>query len=142
MGMSVEVHRADPKFRRLAPWVLVGTVIVGSIAIWALRLWLKSRLETAAGIEVDGIFMLAAGLVVVLATISLGLAFSLWQEAARIRSEDRFPPSDMRTLRDVPIRHGDDARRVAGWMRAGAVLALASGLGIVFWGYRLLQLVA
>ena len=140
--MSVEVHRADPKFRRLAPLWLLGTAILGGLAVWGLHQWLQARLARAAGSEVDGLLIVMGGVVVVLATVSLGLAHSLWQEAARIRREDRFPPSDMRTLRDVPVRHGLEARRAAVWMRWGAMFAAAGGVGILVWGYRLIRLVA
>lgn len=140
--MSVEVHRADPKIRRLAPMWLIGTIAVGAAAVWALHVWLKSRPTSAAEIEVDGLMYAMVGLVALLATVSLGLAYALWQEAARIRREDRFPPSDMRTVRDVPVRHGLPARQAALWMRCGAVLSAGAGLGILAWGIRMVQLIA
>lgn len=139
--MSVEVHHADPKFRRIAPALLIAVLLLGGGAVWALQRWLAASRSPGAGDDLDGMLFLAVGLVVVMATVSLGLAHSLWQEATRIRREDRFPPSDMRTMRDVPIVHGAAARRYAAFMRAGAAVALVAGLGILVWGYRLLRLV-
>lgn len=136
--MSVELHRADPRFRRMAPWLLFGTAAIGGVAVWALRRWLSGHLGAA---DLDGLIIAAAGLVVILASISLGLAWAFWRESSAILREDSYPPSDMRTLRDVEVKHGSEARRAAFWMKCGAIAAAAAGLGIVAWGYRLLQLV-
>lgn len=140
--MSIEIHRADPKFRRIAPILVFAVAALGGVAIWGLQRWLEANRNSGMGNGIDGLMMIAAGLVVVLSTVSLGLAFALWQEAARIHQEGRYPPSDMRTLRDVAIRHGPDAIRYATFMRFGAVVAGMAGVGILLWGYRLLRLVA
>lgn len=140
--MSDEIHRADPKFRRIAPVLVLAVAVLGGIAIWALQRWLEADRASGMGDGIDGLMMIAAGLVVVLSTVSLGLAFALWQEATRIRREDRFPPSDMRTIRDVAVRHGPDAGRYATYMRVGAVVAALAGVGILAWGYRLMRLVS
>ena len=136
--MNVEVHHADPRFRRIASFVLVGVLLLGGLALWALRDWLDARAGVA---DYEGLLMLSAGLVVVLAAVSFGIAVALWLEARRIRREDRFPPSDMRTLRDVPIRHGALALRYARFMVAGAIVAGLAGFAILVWGYRLIRLV-
>lgn len=140
--MDEEMHRADPKFRHAAPWWLLATIVAGSAGIWALHLWLQAPSTVSSFDALQGMMMVAAGLVVLLATVSLGLAHALWREATRIRQEDRFPPSDMRTLRDVAVRHGAAARRIAGGMRIGAIVAALAGAGILVWGYRLLRLLA
>jgi hypothetical protein len=138
--MTMEMHRADPRSRRLAPLLLLGVAVLGVAAVWALKAWLGSNAAPSGA--PDTLLLLAAGIVIVLATVSFALAVVLWQEGGRIRREDRFPPSDMRTLRDVPVRHGAAARRVAGMMRGGAVCAALAGAGVLAWGYRLLRLVA
>jgi hypothetical protein len=139
--MNVEVHHADPRFRRIATLLLLGVLLLGGLGIWALREWLQAHAR-ASQPDFDGLLMLAAGLVAVLATVSFGIAAALWLEARRIQHEDRFPPSDMRTLRDVPVRHGAQALRYARYMMAGAIVAGISGCGILLWGYRLLRLVS
>ncbi len=140
--MSDEIHRADPKFRRIAPILVLAVAVFGGAAIWALQRWLATHRASGMGDGIDALMMLVAGLVVVLSTVSLGLAFALWQEAARIRQEGRYPPSNMRTLGDVAVRRGPDAGRYATYMRVGAVVAGLAGVGILLWGYRLLRLVA
>jgi len=139
--MSVEIHRADPKFRRIAPLLVLAVAVIGGVAVWALQRWLEADRVSGMVDGIDGLLMVAVGLVVVLATVSLGLAFALWQEATRIRREDRFPPSDMRTIRDVAVLHGPAAGRYATYMRVGAVVATLAGIGILAWGYRLLRLI-
>lgn len=139
--MDIELHRADPVFRRRAPWLFGAVVVLGAIGMWALYAWLDARLQDATSGGAT-MMMLATGLVALLAAVSFGLAVALWQEASRIRREDRFPASDMRTLRDVPVRHGASARRYAGWMTAGAVLAALAGGAVLYWGWRIYALVA
>jgi hypothetical protein len=134
--MSVELHSADPKFKRLAPFLLGAIVVAGGTAVWLLDRWLGASSPQST----DGMLLVTTGLVVVLASISLGLAYALWQEAGRIRREDRFPPSDMRTVRDVAVRHGAAALRYARAMQAGAAAAALTGVGILIWGYRLLRM--
>lgn len=136
--MDTELHRADPNIRRWATPVFVVVALLGGIAVWALDAWLDARAVDAAGF--DAMLLVAAGVVAVLATVAFGLALALWQEAQRIRREDRFPASDMRTLRDVPVRHGVEARRMARSMVAGAALAALTGAGILAWGWRLVTL--
>lgn len=138
--MNVEIHRADARFRRTAPLVLLGVMLVGGAALWALQRWLDS--STRVGLAgYDGLLLLAIGLIALLVAVSLGIAISLWLEARRIQREDRFPPSDMRTLRDVPIRHGAQARRYARYLFAAAVIAALAAFGILLWGYWLMRLV-
>lgn len=139
--MNVEVHRADPRLRRNASLLLFGVLLLGGLSVWALRTWLEVRIGPGLA-DYDALLMLSAGLIALLATVSFGIAMALWLEARRIQSEDRFPPSDMRTLRDVPIRHGAQALRYARYMTAGAVVAALGGAGIILWGYLLLRLVA
>lgn len=138
--MNVETHRADPKLRRIASLLLLGVLLLGGLALWALQGWLQT--PTRGGLDYDGLVLLAAGLVTVIATLSFTIAVALWLEARRIQREDRFPPSDMRTLRDVPIRHGPEAQRYARYMFAGAVFAGLGGLAILGWGYGLIRLVS
>lgn len=139
--MNVEIHRADPGFRRWAPLLFLAIAVLGGVAVWALDAWLDARARDGNG-SLDAMMLVAVGLVVVLAAVSFGLAVALWQEARLIRREDRFPASDMRTLRDVPVRHGQEARRYAAVMQAGAALAALAGAAILFWGWRMLELVA
>lgn len=139
--MDVEMHRADPGLRRLAALLLFGILLLGGLGLWALHDWLDAH--TRGGLaDYDGLLLLAAGLVAVLATVSFSIAVALWLEARRIQREDRFPPSDMRTLRDVPIRHGALALRYARYMFAGAIVAGLGGIAILLWGYGLIRLVA
>jgi hypothetical protein len=138
--MNVEMHRADPRFRRTAPLVLLGVLLLGGVALWALQRWLDSH--TRVGLAgYDGLVLLAIGVVALLVAVSLGIAISLWLEARRIQREDRFPPSDMRTLRDVPVRHGAQAQRCARYLFAAAVIAALAAFGILLWGFSLMRLV-
>ena len=136
--MKVEMHRADPRLRRLASLLLPGILLLGGLGVWVLHSWLEQRTGSLAGN--DGLILLAAGLVSLLATVSFSIGVALWLEARRIQREDRFPPSDMRTLRDVPIRHGPQALRYARYMFAAAVVAGLGGIAILAWGYWLLRL--
>jgi hypothetical protein len=124
-----EIHPADPDLRRLARWLPPTVVLTAAIGIVLLYRWLGS----AHGASLDAMLLAFAGLAVVIATGGLTLGWMLWREAGVIRAEDRYPASDMRTLRDVPVLRGESARRRAHWMRSGAMAASAFALALIAW---------
>jgi hypothetical protein len=125
-----ELHAADPALRRLASWLLPLVVLAGGGAMLLLFAWLGSEDATAT---LDAMLFAFAGLAVVVATASLTLGWTLWREAGVIDAEKRYPASDMRTLSDVRVLHGDAARQRARWMRAAALLSALFALGLVAW---------
>jgi len=138
MDTEQTLHPADPRLRRLALWLPLLTMALGVAALWGLRQWLA---QPHGDNELQGLLIVFFGLTALLCAVSLALAWSLWTQAARIAGENRYPPSDMRTLRAVPIRRGDAARRIGSWMRiaAGMLAVLSAALMVwMFWSVRML----
>jgi hypothetical protein len=136
MPLPPEFHPADPALRRTARWLPVVVVVAGALALLLLQHWLDR--PDAAG-RFEALLLGYAGLSALLATAGLVLALSLWSEATRVRSEDRYPSSRMRTVREVPIVRGAAARRAAGWLRAAAAVAALFSLAMLAWAVRSLQ---
>jgi hypothetical protein len=131
MSPHAELHRADPTLRRLARWLPAAIMVAAGLALWLLLRWIESldsRPET-----LDALLLGFLGLAVLLSTAALTLAWLLWRAATSVTAEQRYPPSDMRTLRDVPLQHGEAAMRIARLLRVAAVLAAMLGVGVLVW---------
>ena len=135
-----EFHRADPAYRRQMQLVLVATIVVGALAIVALRLWLQklgagARFGDLVAYEA-WLHRLLGGLCLVLATAAAGFALWLRRTALASRAERRWPPSAMRTSADVRIRYLTSADTLVTQLLAAswvlAVLAVALG-GWAIW---------
>jgi hypothetical protein len=131
MNQPADLHHADPTLRRHARWLPLAVLGVGLIGLWLLHAWLQRLQDDPTAIE--ALMLAFLGLGAVLATAALALGWHLWRIAGQITTEDRYPPSMMRTLRDVPLRRGEAARRAARVLRTGAVLAGLVGLGVLAW---------
>ncbi|MGH8030054.1 MAG: hypothetical protein ACREO3_08980, partial [Arenimonas sp.] len=96
-----EIHRADPAYRRQMLVWFAFTVVVGSLALFALDRWLDSL---RAGITTDqgyafGVWVhrLIAGLCVAFAAAAVTFGVWLRRLASATQRERRWPPSAMRT---------------------------------------------
>ena len=110
--------------------------------LWQLQHWLDSL-----GSQLDGrdpqsvrywVRMLLSGLGVAMAVPAIGLSVNLRRLARAAMSEERFPPADLKTLRDVRVLRGPAARAWASRVRmaSGAALALAGLLlGWAAWAW-------
>lgn len=128
--MTEDLHRADPSLQRALARLRIllpaAVIIVGAGAWWLFR-------RTSNVDELSALLSIFLGVAVVVASTALALAWSLWQEARLIVREDCFPASDMRTLNDVPIRHGAGAKAIAKHFWRGAIAAALAGLAVVIW---------
>ncbi len=131
MSTEPQLHPADPRLRRLALWLPLIAVGVGGGTIWAIERWLAGLTGTAD--EIHALLLAFVGLSSMLATIGLALGWSLWRQSSEIIREGRFPIAGMKTIRTVPIRRGEPARRIATLMRAVAVLAAGFGAALLMW---------
>lgn len=131
MSEDIELHRADPRLRRLAWWLPGGVIVAAALGLWWLQGWL-GRLDADAT-STEALLYAFVGLAILLSTGGLLLSWHLWAEASRILAEDRYPATDMRTVRDVPVQHGAAARQMATRMRIGAALAALLGIAVLGW---------
>jgi hypothetical protein len=124
-----EVQEADPKARRLAlVFILIG-MIVGALLILAVEQYqgtIRDRILSDPAGASDRIrlaFLVSAAL---LSTPLLLFAAYCWTLGAKVRRAQRFPPPNVRVIRDTSVVYGDDAV-----FRARVLQALAVGLLIL-----------
>lgn len=137
MSTVPELHHADSRLRRLALWLPVAALVASALVIWMVQRWLGSLRGSPD--EIDGLLLAFAGLAGVLVAVSVALGWTLLSQAARIRREDRFPASGMRTIRTVEVRRGPAARRISGWMLAAGIASAAFAVGLFGWVARVLM---
>lgn len=131
---DTEIHPADLAYRRRSLRIIVAIALLCVLALWQLDAWLSEVLrQLAQAGDSERTRRWLRGLLVGLAllpTVPLWLfGRSLRRLAASARGEQRFPPRDWRTLRDVRVLRGPVAlrwiRRVGAMAAAATVLALA-----------------
>jgi len=141
---SGEIHRADPNYRRqMIAWLLVA-VVAGAIGLFALVRWLDG-LRSQAGMDNPAevaawLQRLMAGLGLVLTAGSAGLAHWLYRTAGQTRLEKRWPPKDLQTTSDIPVRYLSSADAVAKQLRTGSLVLAGLALAIAVWAGWILTL--
>jgi hypothetical protein len=133
-----EFHRADPARRRHMYWVLVATVVLAAVGLFALHKWLAMPHGDPASTHrllAHVLAMLCFGLALV------GAAFAVWLFglASATHAERRWPPSSMRTSSDVKIRYLTSADALVMQMKAGAIALALLALALTAWGVLLLR---
>ena len=125
------MHRADKAYRTRSLWLLAAIVVMCVVLLWQLQSWLDSLTFQLDGRDPralrEWVRLLLVCLGFGLAVPAIALSVSLRRLAQAARGEQRFPPSDLKTLRDVRVLRGPAAvswsRRVQ--MGSSASLALA-----------------
>jgi len=129
---AIEIHRADPRLRRQALLGLLVAVAGGGLLLWWLQGWL-ARLAPGHPETLGTLLWSAVGASFLTCAVSLAAATMLWRIASATTAEGRFPPTRLSTLRDVPVRRGEAARRSAGACRALALTIATAGVAAVAW---------
>lgn len=137
-----DIHRADPRYRRMAAVALIAAVLIGSVVLLALDAWLDALVigvESQPNAALSGLRLLFLGIALSLILPLLALALWLRATSLRVRSERRYPPRTARTVSDVPVRSDAAALRMARMLSAlagacvlfaGALVAWALWLGL------------
>jgi hypothetical protein len=126
----VEIHRADKAYRTRSLWLLGAIMVMCAVLLWQLQAWLDSLATQLGGGDPravrDWVRLLLAGLGFALAVPAIGLSAALRRMAQASRGEGRFPPTGLKTLRDVRVLRGPAA---ASWSRR-VQLASAAALAV------------
>ncbi len=138
-----EFHRADPAYRRQMQLALALTIVLGTVALLALRWWL-ARLGAHAGtgdLETYETWLhrLLAGLCLVLAAAAAGFGQWLYRTARATAQERRWPPTAMRTSSDVRIRWLTSADALVTQLRGGAFALFALAIVLAGWSVWLFR---
>jgi hypothetical protein len=134
---SGEYHHADPAYRKLMMVWLAMSVIIGAAFLFALQLWLGHLSATVGATDPDRLLVslqrLLAGICLLLAAATGGLAAWIYRVAKQTRLERRWPPIAMRTTKDVRIRYLTSADTLVSQLMATTIgLGLFSALLAVF----------
>jgi hypothetical protein len=133
----MDIHRADPAYRTRTLLLLALTVIACTVFLLLLHAWLQR--VTAQLISSDPDTMrrwlrtLFIGLGLLLAVPALLVGANLRRLGMQSNREQRFPPENWKTLRDVRILRNDQAVRWAARTQVLGVAALAFGACLVLW---------
>jgi hypothetical protein len=135
--MTTEIHRADPKLRRVAVRVLGAAAVAAILAVAAFRHWLERTAEVlppAAFVHTIrwtiGVSSIACGgCVLLLAAYAAGLG-------RRVIRQRRWPLPSSRVLRDMPVRIGDEAVSFGRLLLIAAVALAVAALAFGVLGWR------
>lgn len=133
---DVEIHPADPNWRRQLLWWALGAFVACALLL-LLYQWGIGRMRVQlASREIDAAIAtarwLGGGIFAMLALGCGGLSWLCARTASLALAQDRFPPRQARLTRAQPVLHGEPARRRARLLQMIAALlplvALLSGL--------------
>ena len=132
----MEMHRADARYRRQVLLALGASLLLGLAGLYWLNRWLAELIARGPMLSEDhlGLWLFTATTTGLLARACLVAGSGLWQLAGRIQSQRRYPPEDMRTARDVPVRRDGAADTLARRARQVAGLLFAAALTVAAWG--------
>lgn len=133
----MEIHRADPAYRTRTLLLLALTVLACSVFLLLLHAWLQRVSAQLMSSDPETLRHwlrgLLVGLGILLAIPAVLLGIALRRVGARSRLEQRFPPADWKTLRDVRVLRGDDACRWADRTNFLGTIAVVLGAGLTLW---------
>lgn len=136
--MPTDIQPADPRLQRVTTIVLALAVLATIVLLLAFRHWLANLADRLPTEQL--VMQLRRGIsfaTLAIALCLLVLAGYAARLARRIIEERRWPLAAMRVLRDTPIRRGDNAQKIAGWLNGTAVLLMLVAVATVVLSWRL-----
>lgn len=134
--MNIEIHRADPRLRRLTLIVMSAAVVAALLLVVGVHRWLRSTAampteQLVAELRiVVGVAMSGSALCFLL------LAAYAARLARRVADERRWPLAGSRVLRDTLVRSGDQALMFGRMLNLAAVLLIVLGIAAGLFGWR------
>jgi hypothetical protein len=140
----MEIHRADPAYRRRSLWLLLAIAAGCALALWQLHGWLQNLQAHIAGADpIEARRWLRRAL----AGLALAPAAPLWLWGAGLRrlgraaaAQGRFPPCDWKTYRDVRVLRDAAAEawarrseRLGRLAQRAALACVAAALAVGWW---------
>lgn len=124
----MQVHRADPAYRRRMLALLALSVVAGAALLAGLQYWLAHLGDDALHplTTLQWLYIVFLGTVVALVLPLALLGLWLLRYADTIERERRYPLPGERTARDVGVREGRQAAALARRLR---------GLGALLWAF-------
>lgn len=133
----MEIHHADKAYRNRGLVLLAGISVLAGALLWQLNLWLQELTMHLASGDPDTVRgwlrMLLAALGFALAVPAAALGLSLRRLGQSSRIQGRFPPQELRTLRDVRVLRDQPALRWARRVERFGALSLALAGVLASW---------
>lgn len=132
----MEMHRADVRYRRQVLLALGASLLLGLAGLYWLNRWLADLIARGPMLSEDhlGLWLFTATITALLVLACVVAGTGLWRLAIRVQSQRRYPPDDMRTALDVPVRRDAAASALARRARQVAGLLFAAALAVAIWG--------
>ena len=133
----MDIHRADPAYRNRTLLLLTLTALACTVFLLLLHAWLQRVTAQLMSSDPDTmrrwLRTLFVGLGLLLAVPALLIGANLRRLGLQSSLEQRFPPENWKTLRDVRILRDEQAARWASRTRLLGTTALALGACLVLW---------
>lgn len=133
----MEIHRADPDYRKRAVLLLALTALSCVVLLLLLDAWLRGIVIQLQSSEPDTVRRWLRGLLV---GLGMGLAIpaallgtGLRRLGLASRVQGRFPPGEWKTLRDVRVLRDKDALTWSRRTELAGNTALGLGLALLLW---------
>lgn len=132
----MEIQRADLAYRRRVMRTLIAVAILLGIVVIAFQFWLHyiSAHLKVAQLVLTLRLMLCACLALIAICIAV-LGSHLLVRGNLIVRGRRFPPRDVRSIRDTPVREGDAAVRIGRTSQTLGLVFLALALLVAVCGW-------
>ena len=136
-GTPMDIHRADPAYRSRTLLLVALTVLACTVFLLLLHAWLQRVTAQLMSSDPDTmrrwLRALFTSLGLLLAAPALLIGANLRRLGIQSNLEQRFPPEEWKTLRDVRILRHEHAVRWAKRTRMLGAAALALGACLVVW---------
>lgn len=133
----MEIHYADKGYRRRSIWALLGVLILLTALLWQLNAWLQGLAPQLSGADSEDarrwLRALLAILGFALSAPAAALGVSLHRLGRASRLQGRFPPRELKTLRDVRVLRDAPALRWARRVEISGTTALLLSSALAGW---------
>ena len=125
------IQPADPDLRRRTLLLVALALALACVGFFLLQHWI---VDLQSGSPEEALAALLTALrwgTLGMTALLLALAVYLWRFAARVRHDQRFPPTEQRVIRDTPVLEGTEALGRARMLRMLAGIFALSSLALI-----------
>ncbi len=136
-----DIQTADPRARRWTIILLLVMCVLLLPLLWwlnanmaSLESWIAHPEESAERATLAIVVLVASG-----ALFLLVVAGYVNKLANAILSAERYPPPDIKVIRDTQIRRGEGARRIGKILKGYVVVVLLFVAALIIVGWKIIQ---
>ena len=125
------IQPADPDLRRRTLLLVAVALALACAGFYLLQHWIADLQSESPEEALAALLTALRWSTLSMTALLLGLAVYLWRFSARVRHDQRFPPTAQRVVRDTLILEGTDALGRARTLRVLAVILALSSLALI-----------